>query len=236
MARKIEDLSMSNDITPEISEPETYVNDVAPLMRKNINLNSDSEIFSNPIDVYIHSGTNLCYGLMLLIISMVPPAFTRLLSIIGFKGDRERGIRMLWQSTKFPNINAAVSGLVLLGFYNGLVGFSDIVLEDTDAIGDNLMGFPRAKCAALLEDMRSRYPKSRLWRLEEARMQSGRRNLKGAIEILKQMGDSPMKQVKALGTFELSMNSMWIHDYSLCAESFMKCIDLNSWSPCLYIL
>lgn len=236
MDGKMEDLSLSNDITPDNSEPETSIDPISPSRRKNITLNSDSDIFSNPIDVYIHSGTNLCYGLMLLIISMVPPAFTKLLSIIGFKGDRDRGIRMLWQSTKFPNINAAVSGLVLLGYYNGLVGFSDIILEDSEAAGDNLTGFPRAKCAALLEDMRARYPKSRLWRLEEARMQAGKRNLKGAIEILKQLGDSPMKQVKALGTFELAMDAMWIHDYELCAESFLKCVKLNNWSHCLYIL
>jgi hypothetical protein len=234
--KKMEELSLSNDITPESSEPETTTDPITPSRRKNIDLDSDSDIFSNPIDVYIHSGTNLCYGLMLLIISMVPPAFSKLLSIIGFKGDRDGGIRMLWQSTKFPNINAAVSGLVLLGYYNGLVGFSDIILEDTDASGDNLTGFPRAKCEALLEDMGTRYPKSRLWRLEEARMQSGKRNLKGAIETLKQLGDSPMKQVKALGMFELSMNAMWIHDYSLCAESFLKCVKLNNWSHCLYIL
>jgi hypothetical protein len=233
--RKMEDLSLSNDITPETSEPETSMDPVTPSGRKNINFNSDSDVFSHPIDVYIHSGTNLCYGLMLLIISMVPPAFTKLLSVIGFKGDRDRGIRMLWQSTKFPNINAAVSGLVLLGYYNGLVGFSDIILEDKNASDENLTGYPRVKCAALLEDMRSRYPKSRLWRLEEARMQSGKRNLGGAIEILKQLDDSPMKQVKALGTFELSLNAMWIHDYSLCAESFLKCVDLNNWSHCLYI-
>lgn len=234
--KKMEDLSLSNDFTPESSEPETTTEPVTSSRRKNINLDSDSDIFSNPIDVYIHSGTNLCYGLMLLIISMVPPAFSKLLSVIGFKGDRDRGIRMLWQSTKFPNINAAVGGLVLLGYYNGLVGFSDIILEDTEATGDNLTGFPIAKCAALLEDMRTRYPKSRMWRLEEARMQSGKQNLKGAIEILKQLDDCPMKQIKALATFELSLNAMWIHDYSLCAESFLKCVKLNNWSHCLYIL
>jgi len=232
--KKMEDLSLSIDITPESSEPETIMNPVTQSKRQNINLDSDADIFSHPIDVYIHSGTNLCYGLLLLIISMVPPAFSKLLSIIGFKGDRDRGIRMLWQSTKFPNINAAVSGLVLLGYYNGLVGFSDIILEDTEATDDNLTGFPRVKCAALLEDMRARYPNSRLWRLEEARMQSGKKNLKGAIEVLKELDNSPMKQVKALGTFELSLNAMWIHDYSLCAQSFLKCIKLNNWSHSLY--
>lgn len=235
MKKLMDDISLSNDNTPESSDQDTSTDPISLARKKNnINHDVDSNVFSDPIDVFVHSGANLCYGLMLLLISMVPPAFSRLLSIIGFKGDRDRGIRMLWQSTKFPNINAAISGLVLLGYYNGLIGFSDIILEDSDDSGDNLTGFPKAKCIALLKDMRKRYPKSRLWRLEEARMQSGRRNLKEAIEILQQVDDGTMKQVAALCKFELSLNSMWVHNYSLSAESFMKCIELNNWSHCLY--
>jgi len=56
-----------------------------------------SHFNENPIDLFIHSGSNLCFGVLLLIISLVPPAFAVLLKIVGFKGDRERGINMLWQ-------------------------------------------------------------------------------------------------------------------------------------------
>lgn len=193
----------------------------------------DSEIFTDPIDIYIHSGTNLCYGLLLLILSMVPPAFGRLLSIVGFKGDRERGLSLLWQSTKISNINGAVAGLVLLGYYNGLLGFCDI-LSDTNADPSDLTGYPKARCAELLTEMRTRYPESRLWRLEAARMASGNRQLKTAIELLNANTDSKMKQITALNMFERALDSMYLHDYRTCAKSFESCVELNNWSHALY--
>lgn len=122
----------------------------------------EPSIFTDPIDVFIHSGTYCCYGLLLLIISLVPPAFSKILSIIGFKGDRERGIGMLWQSTKFENINGGVSALVLLFYYN--LATSCDILPSADADGEDLLGYPVLKCRALLDDMSTRYPTSRLWK------------------------------------------------------------------------
>lgn len=40
-------------------------------------------------DEFIESGVNLCFGVLLLFISMVPPAWTRMLSILGFRGGME---------------------------------------------------------------------------------------------------------------------------------------------------
>lgn len=107
----------------------------------------------NVVDAFIHSGSNMCFGMIQIMISMLPPAFSTLTKIVGFKGDRVRGLALLWQASKFTNINGAFAGLVLLGYYNGFVGFCDIL--PTHGRGAH----PKARCAALLESFRARYPK-----------------------------------------------------------------------------
>lgn len=194
----------------------------------------DSEAFTHPIDIFIHSGTNMCFGTLLLIISMVPPAFSRLLSIIGFRGDRERGVHMLWRSTEFHNINGGVAGLLLFAYYNGLLGFSDILPNDDDIERGAIVGYPRERCAALLAKMRTHFPESGLWRLEEARALGNNKDLRGAIQVLKTNAASRMRQVTALNCFELSLDSMYVHDYPEMRASFLRCLELNDWSHALY--
>ena len=196
-----------------------------------------STLFENPIDVFVHSGTNLCYGILLTMLSLIPPAFGRLLSIVGFRGDRERGLRMLWQASKFHNVNGAMAGLCLFGYYNGIVGSCDILTESTIAADghETVTGYPTRRLDALLTDMRGRFPQSKLWQLEEARMNSVRKDLSGSLAMLAGDIRSPLKQVHALAVFERSLQAMFAHDYALCSASFQECMDLNNWSPALYM-
>ena len=181
---------------------------------------------SDPIDLFIHSGTGLCFGLLQLMLSMVPPAFNRLLSIFSFRGDREAGLRMLWSATKFKSdINGAMAGLITLGFHNGAIAFCDILSKDA---------LPDARLRSLLHEMRELYPKSKLWLLEEARMLSRDRNLEAAVDLSANGPKSSLKQVEALALFERSLNFMYLHRYQDCADSFIKCVGMNNWSHALY--
>ncbi|EHY56227.1 Mitochondrial outer membrane protein iml2 [Exophiala dermatitidis] len=195
---------------------------------------ADSEIFSNSLDAFIHSGTNLMSGILSLLISIIPPAFSKLLAIIGFRGDRERGIRMLWQASKFSNINGGMASLVLFGWYNGLVGFCDIIADPDPLKPDDVEGYPVARLEALLAEVRKRYPKSHLWLIEEARMAAAKRDLDSALKILSVSSASQLKQIEALHMFEKSLSAMNAHRYQLCADSFIACVDLNAWSRGLY--
>lgn len=201
---------------------------------KNLNLagqgsTDPSLLGGDSTDIFIHSGANMCYGTLMLVISMIPPAFATLLKIVGFKGDRDRGLAMLWQATKFDNIYGGLAGLIILSYYNGMLGLCDIV----PPLGEQ-GAYPRDMCRALLAEMRTRYPKSHLWLLEEARMLASERKLEDAIGLMAGASASQLKQVEALHWFERSLDLMYAHAYRECADGFEKCVSLNNWSHGLY--
>lgn len=234
MTAGLDNLSLDGEGALNEKDPPAPKNSAA--MHGMLDHDPDSDVFANPIDVFIHSGANLCFGLLLLMIAMIPPAFGKLLFIIGFHGDKDRGIRMLWQASKFHNINGAMAGLIVLGYYNTFMSMSDIIPDsDPTSIDQNAVeGYPRQRCEALLAEMRRRHPKSHLWLLEEARMQATNRHLSTAISMLERSTKSPLKQVEALQMFEKSLDAMYMHDYALCAKSFIACVELNNWSHTLY--
>ncbi|KAJ5687971.1 hypothetical protein N7536_010590 [Penicillium majusculum] len=218
-------------ISPRAAYPDTTTGTSTPA--KHIHHDPDSDIFKNEIDVFVHSGANFCFGILLLLISMVPPAFSKLLSIIGFRGDKQRGLRMLWQASKFHNFIGAMAALALLGYYNGFVRYCDIMPDPTPGETD-VEGYPQERLAALLAEMRSRFPNSQLWLIEESRMLGANKELGSALELLSTDKKSPLKQVEALCVFEKSLNALFLHKYDVCAEAFIECVDLNSWSRSLY--
>jgi hypothetical protein len=185
------------------------------------------DVSTDEIDIFIHSGTALCYGLLQLLLSIVPPTFAKLLSLFSFRGDRTNGLRLLWSATRFKtNINGGMASLITLGFHNGAIAFCDILSADA---------IPRERLSTLLKEMRQLYPKSKLWLLEEARELSADHRLQEAVDLTAPSDTpSPLKQVEALRTFERSLNLMYLHRYEDCAISFLKCIELNNWSHGLY--
>lgn len=205
-----------------------------------LNHDPDSDIFSNQIDVFVHAGANFCFGILLLLISMVPPAFSKLLSIIGFHGDKKRGLRMLWQASKFHNLIGGLSAFAVLGYYNGFVRYCDIMPDATVGEDEDVEGYPRERLAALLNEMRMRFPKSQLWLLEDSRMNGANKNLEKALELLCGDNRSPLQQVEGLRVFERSLNAMYLHRYELCSKSFLevsfdpaiRSSETNMWSVC----
>lgn len=199
-----------------------------------LELDPESLGITSHTDIFIHSGTRLCYGLLLVIFSMIEnPIFNKILYIVGFKGDRERGTRYLWQAARFDNFNSAIAGFALLGYYNGLVGFCDILPTDPDAAND-LAGYPKARCEALLASMIAKYPTSKFWRLEEARMLAYNHNLPAAVKILEENSNGNMRQIAVINMFEKALSTMFVHDYETCAKDWIQCSELSVWSPCLY--
>ncbi|KAK2590847.1 Mitochondrial outer membrane protein iml2 [Conoideocrella luteorostrata] len=207
---------------------------VTPLKLQSVHLETELDV-SDPMDIFIHSGANMCFGLILLILSLVPPSFSRILSVVGFRGDRGRGVRMLWRSAAHDNINGALGGMMLLAYYNGLLGAVDILPSPQDYNEDaESVGPPHDKCKRLLYDLRSRYPDSRMWRVEESRLYANDKNLEKAVELLSTGKESAMKQITAVNYFELGINAMILQKWDLMRDTFLKCLEISDWSPGMY--
>ncbi|KAK2742583.1 Mitochondrial outer membrane protein iml2 [Myotisia sp. PD_48] len=137
-------------------------------------------------------------------------------------------------ASRFHSLTGAVAALALLAFYNGFVRCSDILPDSASEDEEDIEGYPMERLENLLSDMRQRFPKSQLWVLEESRMRGANREMDKAIALLFGSNKSPLKQVEALHVFERSIDAMYLHRYELCADSFLECAELNSWSPALY--
>jgi hypothetical protein len=216
--KRLADLDLSGEALVAEDSVETPTPNTAEILKHD----PDSDIFQNQIDVFVHSGSNFCFGVLLLLISMVPPSFSKLLSIIGFHGDKERGLKMLWQASKFHNLVGGISAFALLGYYNGFVRYCDIMPDPIPGQDEDVQGYPRERLELLLAKMRKQFPKSQLWLLEESRMSGANKNLERALELLCGEERSPLKQVEALRVFERSLNAMYLHKYELCANSFLE--------------
>ncbi|KAL9056889.1 MAG: hypothetical protein Q9162_002660 [Coniocarpon cinnabarinum] len=196
----------------------------------------------HPMDAFIHTSVLTQYGLLLFLASLIPPSFSPFLSILGFRGDRERGLSLLWRSSNNDSIQGAIAGMTIVEVYNGLVSFFDIQGKGA---------WPQEQLLKLIVAQRKRYPEGKLWQKEEARMCSAERDLETSITMLGD-GNGPLgeladdedepadptnsvsRQIKAIRHFDRSMDCLYLHAYDLCSKSFQACIDLNNWSHSLY--
>jgi len=181
-------------------------------------------LITTPMDAYIHSSTYLFFGLLQLMLSLIPPTMSRLLSIIGFRGSRPLGLSLLWRASSFTNLNGAMAGNILLSYYTGLVAYLDIL----PASGPGAL--PIQRCQQLIREMRERYPESTLVLLCEVRMLTTERQLERAVEMIQGAEESKLKQLRALQCFEMSLNCMYAHRWQECADGFERCITMNNWS------
>ncbi|KAG9254418.1 uncharacterized protein F5Z01DRAFT_674159 [Emericellopsis atlantica] len=192
-------------------------------------------LMTDPVDVFIHSGANMCFGILMLMLTLVPPSFSRILSVVGFRGDRSQGVSMLWRSSTHDNINGAVAGMALLGYYQSLLGIVDVLPHERDYDeAAETVGPPREKCARLLATMRERYPDSRLWQIEDSRRLSIERRMCEAMKLLTTGKAPKIRQVAAFIDFELALVGMYVQDWPVMRDAFLKAVDTNDWSPALY--
>lgn len=175
------------------------------------------------VDEFIHSGVNLCFGILQVVLSLIPPTIGKVLSIVGFKGSRENGLKMLWRATTERNIHGGIATLGLLVFYDGPFQFTDTDFDvpSTENNNDNKLSakssvndiqklesrafsqegeatllHPGKKLELALLKARAYFPNSVLWLLQEGRMLASQGKLTEAVTLMDSATDGSYKKIE----------------------------------------
>lgn len=222
---------------------------------------ADQHLHVSTVEEFIHSGVQLCFGILQTVLSLIPPAIGRVLSIVGFKGNRKKGLQMLWRTAiTSRNIHGELALLFLLVFYDGPIKFVDtgfkiprshstgstdsVEVHNLSAISDKdleiVLKHPELHTPQLLRKARTLFPHNCLWLLQEGRMHVAQGNTKAALDMMQNFTDSPdtninMEQVEALLTFDRAIFYIFVHDFDQAARDFIRLLEINSWSLCVYL-
>ncbi|KAI5961412.1 IML2 [Candida pseudojiufengensis] len=220
---------------------------------------SDSHLHVSTTDEFIHSGVQLCFGILQVVLSLIPPAIGKVLSIVGFKGDRDIGLKLLWTTAiTSRNVHGELALLFLLMFYDGPIQFVDtgfklpnttsnnniLSLENKTTVSDSelqkIMDDPPNYTGQLLKRARHHFPHNALWILQEGRMLAAHGDLIKASTIMQNFTDDKnnkiqMQQIEALLVFDRAMIYMYMHEYDKAARDLIYLIEINSWSKAVYL-
>lgn len=185
------------------------------------------------VDEAIQSGVLMCYGLLTLIISLLPPKLTKVLNLLGFHGERDEALKYLWLAASKPrSLQGAASFASLVQYYGGAVQLCDIY--DTS---DGQDGWPVQKCFKTLEEINEHYPKGKLWVLHDAKLHGMQKDLSKALAVLDRgfAAEKPeIQQIETLMLFEYALDCSFDHQYTKAAEHYIRVRDQNDWSTALY--
>ncbi|CAI5757249.1 unnamed protein product [Candida verbasci] len=233
--------------------------ETSPSESQGSQISENNHLHVSTIDEFIHSGVQLCFGVLQVVLSLIPPAIGKVLSIVGFKGDREVGLKLLWRTAiTSRNIHGELALLFLLVFYDGPVQFVDngfqlpnsnnnktiLNLENKSTVSESelskILENPSDYTSQLLKRARSFFPNNALWVLQEGRMLAAEGELYRASELMQNFTDDlnnkiQMQQVEALLTFDRATIYMYQHRYDEAAKDLIYLIDINSWSKAVYL-
>ncbi|EDO14679.1 hypothetical protein Kpol_282p6 [Vanderwaltozyma polyspora DSM 70294] len=216
-------------------------------------LSENMDFSQATIDEFIHSGVNLCYGILQVVLSLLPSGIGAVLSVVGFHGSREDGLRLVWRATKQRNIHGCIGLLGLMFYYDGPFQFTDAdfdipvpenelkktksssTYEEGDLDGPTLLHPGKILEDALLQS-RALFPHSALWLLNEATMLSGQGRLRDSVKLMDSIEADKieMRQVKSLLIFNRALTLVHLHEYERAADDFLSLLDISSWSHSLY--
>lgn len=169
-----------------------------------------TQIPSNQSKTYRHlvGGIKFGLGAFNLILSLVPPKILKLLNIVGYYGNREAGLALLYESASKSHINNILSILALLFYYNYINVAFGIEKGHNSTIEDLFLFYLQ------------KFPKCVILKFFHARFSMLKGNFENAQLILEEC---------------IFLQNEWKQSHHLCYWELMWChIFLQDWKQAYY--
>ncbi|XP_050083214.1 tetratricopeptide repeat protein 39C-like [Anopheles aquasalis] len=155
------------------------------------------------------------YGVFQLSISLLPPSLLKLISFLGFEGDRAMGIACLRFSRHSCDMRAPLATLALLCYYT--------IVTPLFAVNGTNLSFEIQAAQQLIEEADGQFAKSSLFLFFRGRVERLKTNIPEAIRAYElAYRSSAQREIKLLCLHEIGWCRLIQLDYGVAMQNFKK--------------
>ncbi|XP_053658534.1 tetratricopeptide repeat protein 39C-like [Anopheles marshallii] len=182
----------------------------------------------HPADVHRLMGAiSFGYGVFQLSISLLPPSLLKLISFLGFEGDRAMGIACLSFSRQSNDMRAPLATLALLWYYTIVTPFF--------ALDGSNLSHEIAAAQELIEEANGQFAKSSLFLFFRGRVERLKSNIQDAIRAYElAYRSSAQREIKLLCLHEIGWCRLIQLDFGTAMKNFHELKLCSQFSKSFY--
>ncbi|XP_052866017.1 tetratricopeptide repeat protein 39C-like [Anopheles cruzii] len=167
------------------------------------------------------------YGVFQLSISLLPPSLLKLISFLGFEGDRTMGIACLSFSRHSDDMRAPLATLALLWYYTIVTPF--FALDGTN------LSLEIQAAQQLIDETAEQFAKSSLFLFFRGRVERLKTNIPEAIRAYERAyRSSAQREIKLLCLHEIGWCRLIQLDYGMAMQNFKELKMCSKFSKSFY--
>ncbi|XP_055638379.1 tetratricopeptide repeat protein 39C-like [Toxorhynchites rutilus septentrionalis] len=188
--------------------------------------NEESKI--SPEDISrLMGAVSFGYGVFQLSISLLPPSLLKLISFLGFEGDRKMGIACLMHSKASTDMRAPLSTLALLWYFTIVTPFF--------AVDGSNLNFEIHSAQELIDETSEQFSKSSLFLFFRGRVERLKSNIKEAIQAYEiAYRSSVQREIRLLCLHEIGWCRLIQLDYGTAMNNFKELRRCSQFSKSFY--
>ncbi|KAG9285724.1 hypothetical protein G9A89_001612 [Geosiphon pyriformis] len=185
--------------------------------------------FNTPVDIHTKGGVEFGFGTCNLVLSFLAGKIIKIISVIGYKGNRELGVELVNASLQGRGIRSPLASLLFVGAYSIITSFAPSVLGPEN--------IPKAE--KYIQDALEHFPGSDFFTFFSGRNLRYRRDLDASTKAFKSVCSNIATDFGAelarLCQYELGMNAAMTLDWKAAGEYFKLLSEEHYWSKAFFL-